>query len=185
VARKPKRDTAKAKPPAGLRISIDAALQRLLRVCSPHAAAERLNIALRANTVRLWCNGTLQPPSFIRTEIVAQARIEADGRARAEVVPARGAWEDKPYRWEVDPAEVAALLPATRNKPGPKPTGDWHVELARFLIAKARDNPDALDNIEQLVRDAREALEDSIQWAPTEDREIRRMIQRMLPPRTR
>ena len=73
MAKKPKRRKAKAKPPAtpGVRISVDEALQRPLAAYPPHVAAEMLNAALRENRVRLWCNGNLLSPNYIRTELAA------------------------------------------------------------------------------------------------------------------
>ena len=128
---------AKAKPPpSGERISINEALQRLLAAYPPHDAADRLNAGLHKNSVQMWCNGGLLSPNYIRTELVVQAVQEADGRWRADVVPARGAWEDQPYIFEVDEGGVAALLRSAppRRPPGPKPTGDWHTEVAAWLI---------------------------------------------------
>jgi hypothetical protein len=106
MAKITERRTAKAKPPA-TRISIDEALQRLLSAYQPHVAAEHLNTALRENGVRLWCDGNLLSPNYIGTQLVVQASNDIDGRWRGVIVPAGGAWEDIPYRWEMDAAEVA------------------------------------------------------------------------------
>jgi hypothetical protein len=112
---------------------------------------------------------------------VVQAVPEADGRWCAQIVPIRSAWEDKAYRWQVDEAGVRALLRSpVRRKPGPKPTGDWPMEVARWLIMVARKHPDALENISQLVRDAREFLQKQGLFAPQEDKDLRRVIQRLL-----
>ena len=94
-----RRRPAKAKPstsPRG-RISVDEAFQRLLPVHMPHAAVEQLYFAWCENRARLWCNGNVVPPNFIRTDLVVQAVQEPDGRWRLELIPSRIAWEPGTY----------------------------------------------------------------------------------------
>jgi hypothetical protein len=178
VARK--RRTAKTKPPAspGRRISIDDALRLLLTAYPPHAAAERLNAAWRDNTVRLWCNGKLLPPDFIRTELVVLARIEGDGRTRAEVVPARGAWEDKPYTFEVDEAEVMALLPSApkRLPPGPRPRGNWPTLIRRELARMGRKRVEELRKSGELRDHLENFLEQKLKWVPQDPKALNAVI---------
>jgi hypothetical protein len=145
----PKGKAAKSEPQR--RISVTQALEMLLPVYRAHDAAVQLSLASCANKCRLWCNGELLAPDYITMALKVVARPEEDGGWRAEVVSStREAWEHPPdyYRWELDAAEVKALLPlptgrqadnvqlAARRR-GPPTTHAWHTidgEIARRCI---------------------------------------------------
>ena len=173
MPKKPKRRTAKPSPKPGIRISIEDALHVLLDAYRPHEGTERINAALRANSMRLWCNGNVVPPDFICTHLVVQAVHESDGRPRAKIVPIRSL-DDKPdaYAFEVDEAEVMALLPPPRRPPGPRPRGDWPILIRRELSRMGRKRVQQLQNSGEL-RDHLEALlRRKLGWFPKDPKAL-------------
>jgi hypothetical protein len=157
----------------------------LLPAYSAHESAERLNVALRTNVCRLWCNRKLVDPSYIRTHLVVQVRTETDGRWRADIESAiREPWVDVHFDWRFSAAEVAALLPRPsdrlvdepRRKPGKKPKDDWPLLVGAKLIHIARYDPDALENADALVKLLKEFLREQIGWAPSDPKQVREKI---------
>src|SRR6266480_2342793 len=85
---------------------------------SIHDAAKDLTDWTHRNKCRLWCNGNLLPPDYIATSLMIVARIEADGRPRADVVSStREAWVRQAYNFELDADEIRALLPPLKPLP--------------------------------------------------------------------
>ena len=118
------------------RISVNDAFQLLLAALKkPHVAAERLHKAWQENACRLWCNGNLLDPNYIRVALA----VRVANRHRIKVVSAtREAWERKRYRWQVDAAEIAApLLPPPssdrRADDEPRRTGSRVQRLIRRI----------------------------------------------------
>jgi hypothetical protein len=183
-----KRSKGKANAPSrrrDARLSPTEALRLLLPAYSAHESAERLNVALRTNVCRLWCNGKLLDPSYIRTHLVVQVRTEADGRWRADIESAiREPWIDVHFDWRFSAAGVAALLPRPsdrlveepRRKPGKKAKDDWPLLVAAKLIHIARYDPDALENADALVKPLKEFLLEEIGWAPSDPKQVREKI---------
>jgi hypothetical protein len=116
-------------------ISVNDAFQLLLAALKkPHVAAERLHKAWRENACRLWCNGNLLDPNYIRVALA----VRVVSRHRIKIVSAtREAWERKRYRWQVDAAEIAELLPPPSSGPGadnkPRRTGSRMQRLIRQI----------------------------------------------------
>ena len=126
----------KAPPRGDERISVDEALHRLLPTLNPHAAVELITIALRDNRARLFCDGVVVDPGFVRTHLVVKARFAADGRWSAEIEATRAL--DKPvgsYTWQMDANGIEALRPAPAE-PSPRPKGSRAQDLIRLIVAE-------------------------------------------------
>jgi hypothetical protein len=180
------------------RVSIDDAFRRLLPALSPHGAVELMNAALRdPRRARLWCNGKVVDPGFIRTHLVVRARLMAKRRWTAEIRATRAL--DKPveaYTWQTEAKQIEALkprlspppstqqdrgttiLPVTpaRHTPGPKPTDDWPLLVAARLIYIARYDPEALLNAEALIEPMQKFLQEEIGWHPKDRKQVREKI---------
>jgi len=179
--KKPKKAPGQIAPTEALQILTAGGL-------SAAAAAETLTTAARRNRCRLLGWGEKDgkwrwrplPPDYIATSLVIVARIEADGRARAEIVSSRGkAWVEGPHFFEFDAAEVTALLtpPGTDSKkPGRKAKDDWPTLVAAKLIDLAHRDPEMLQNVDALGRHMREFLKDEIGWAPSDPKAIREKL---------
>ena len=138
----------KGAPPRGdERISVDEALHRLLPTLNPHAAVELINIALRDNRARLFCDGVVVDPGFVRTHLVVEARLAADGRWSAGIEATRAL--DKPVRvihladgrqrdrWRLRPAPA---------EPSPRRKGSRAQDLIRRIAAE--NWPDGCEGVE-------------------------------------
>jgi hypothetical protein len=128
------------------RISVDEALHRLLPTLNPHAAVELINIALRDNRARLFCDGVVVDPGFVRTHLIVKARFAADGRWSAGIEATRAL--NKPvesYNWQMDPKEVHALRPAPAD-PSPRRKGSRAQDLIRVIVAE--NWPDGCEGVE-------------------------------------
>jgi hypothetical protein len=97
------------------------------------------------------------------------------------------------YVWKPDlekiwPTEAPASVEsfptdgaAPRRRPGPKPTGDWQIHLAAWLIQIARDDPKRLRNVDRLVADAGTHPDNKkIGWLPQDAKQVRRVIVELL-----
>jgi hypothetical protein len=63
----------------------------------------------------------------------------------------------------------------------PKPTGDWQIHLAAWLIQIARDDPKRLRNVDRLVADAGTHPDNKkIGWLPQDAKQVRRVIVELL-----
>ena len=95
------------------KISIDEAFHKLMPLLGPHGAVELMNAALRdPRRARLWCNGKVVDPGFIRTHLVVRARLMAKRRWTAEIRATRAL--DKPveaYTWQTEAKQIEALKP--------------------------------------------------------------------------
>jgi hypothetical protein len=111
------------------RISVTEALKILLPTYQVHDAAVQLTMATHANKCRLWCNGNLLAPDYIAKALKIVAHVEKDGRVTGDVVSStREAWQPQQdgYRFELDTAEVKALLPKPAEwRRGPVLKHDW------------------------------------------------------------
>jgi hypothetical protein len=67
-----------------------------------------------------------------------------------------------------------------RARPGPRPKDDWYTRIAQWLIAVAVDNPKRLQNVDVLVVEATDFLQNKIDWAPKEPKELRKKIVELL-----
>jgi len=115
---------AKALPRRGKKVSIDKAFRKLRPALGPNGAVDEMNKALLRDDkrARLFSNGRLVNPNFIRTNLVVKGpgsrRADGQRRRRAEIAAKRAL--DKPeeaYTWEMDADEmIEALLPTTSGK---------------------------------------------------------------------
>jgi hypothetical protein len=83
-------------------------------------------------------------------------------------------------RWPALSPQVDDGMTTTRAKPGRKPKGDWYTLIAAWLIAVAADEPKRLLNVNALVVEATDFLEDKIDWAPAEAKDLRKKIVELL-----
>jgi hypothetical protein len=67
-----------------------------------------------------------------------------------------------------------------RRKPGPKTTDDWPMLIAAKLIHMARYDPEALGNVDALVKSMQRFLQDEIGWAPQDPKQVREKIVSLL-----
>jgi hypothetical protein len=124
------------------KISIDEAFHKLTPVLSPHGSVELMNAAFRDNRARLWCDGKVVDPGFIRTHVVVRARLMSKRHWTAEIEATRPL--DKPvgsYTWQTDAKQIEKLLPtpanpSPRRKPGPEPKHDWQTHVTREVIRR-------------------------------------------------
>jgi hypothetical protein len=79
-----------------------------------------------------------------------------------------------------DAAASAGDLMPLRRPPGPKPTGDWYMVLAKWLIRVTYEDSKQLENVDTLVLQAQAFLTGEIGWAPEEPKILRRKIVELL-----
>ena len=94
------------------RISVDEALHRLLPMLNPHDAVELITMAVRDNRARLFCDGVVVDPGFVRTHLVVEARLAVDGRWSAGIEATRSAPLYVHYfngRWETRTLALCVL----------------------------------------------------------------------------
>ncbi|MCP3464480.1 hypothetical protein [Bradyrhizobium sp. CCGUVB23] len=91
------------------------------------------------------------------------------------------------FLWHPDVEKVWPALRQTddetapvRAKPGPKPKDDWHTLIAQWLIAVAVDDPKRLRNVDTLVVEATAFLDDGIEWAPSDRKDLRKKLVELL-----
>jgi len=117
---------------------------------SAHAAAARLDQAVKTNECRLWHHHADEaapdyfdepvPPDYAAQMLTIVAHVEADGRWQGQVV---GVPYKHPWIFEFDADEVRALLSRAklpgpqptpeRRKPGRKITGNWRLVAAHKM----------------------------------------------------
>jgi len=91
---------AKALPRRGKKVSIDKAFRKLRPALGPNGAVDEMNKALLRDDkrARLFSNGRLVNPNFIRTNLVVKGpgsrRADGQRRRRAEIAAKRAL--DKP-----------------------------------------------------------------------------------------
>ena len=126
------------------RISLQDAFERLQLRYSPWHTVELLNAALRKNLVRLWCDDVLvSPTDILDADLYVRAELEADSRwlctiatgqpQRFQVAEVYDDGERQlvrvalppPPLWEVEAAEIDALLPSPPRRRGPKSARNW------------------------------------------------------------
>ena len=72
------------------------------------------------------------------------------------------------------------VAPMRDTPPGTKPTRDWPILVAAWLILKACEDPHQLENIDTLVGEAQDYLQKKIGWAPQNPQRIRQKIKDLL-----
>jgi hypothetical protein len=138
----------------GKRISIDEAFRKLMPALGRDGAVELINTAIRdRKRARLFCNGRVVDPNFIRDHLVVMVR---KGRRAAEIEATRAL--EKPvesYSWQMDANEIEVLRAAAfaptrspvtppaedakgRRPPGKPPKHNWPMVIARELIRRAQ-----------------------------------------------
>jgi len=80
----------------------------------------------------------------------------------------------------VDHADDSDAPP--RVRPGKKPTGDWPMRIAQWLIEVQADDPKRLQNIDALVIDAQNFLDNQIGWSPSNTSRLRAVIVELVTP---
>jgi hypothetical protein len=159
VPKKPsKRGAARqARPTASAdRLPLQEAFNRLRVRNEPHVACERINIALRENRLRLWCDGTLLAPGYIAANLLVVVRLEADGRPHCIIEPhgARLGFDpSRPYVWEVE-GDIEAT-PA-KDKGGKPVEYDWRVidfEITDRFFNNHPPKPGGIGRFAQSMRD--------------------------------
>jgi hypothetical protein len=168
---------------------------RLLRRrgVEPMQAAVALTNAIHASVAfQVWCEGNIVSP-HMRPDIRVVARKDGRGWV-AEVESISHQWPGAQYRWEFDTDKVQALRKAEthpaaseaeltepqRRRPGPKPTDDWPLLIAAKLIYMARYDPEALQNVDALIKPMQRFLQDEIGWAPQDPKQVREKIVSLL-----
>jgi hypothetical protein len=92
-----------------VKLSVDEAFHLLRSILEPHAASERLNLAIRTDEICLWVNDKKVDANFFATSLRIAARVESDGRWVADIEPTR-ALKPGEYVWTVSRAAVENLL---------------------------------------------------------------------------
>ena len=167
----------KRSAPGDRTLPLNAAFQqRLKRGEKPYAACEGLNAAIRARKIRLWCDNTEVRPDWFAGHARVVIKLAPDGRASAEMGMLGRGFEGGPYNWTVSGDGTDDTQSTQRHKPGPKPRDDWPNHVAAWLIRIALDEPDRLDNVDQLTRDASKFLDDKNIQAPQDHKRLRPVI---------
>jgi hypothetical protein len=128
-------------------ISVNEAFHLMLAQFQPHAARERLDVAIRANEVSLRGNGEVMDPNFFATHLRVAARTEPDGRWISRIEPT-AALVPGEYIWTVSRAEIVNLLHqpphVEKRKPAESAASEPAITkeaLARQLIQKLYKRP--------------------------------------------
>jgi hypothetical protein len=153
----------------------------------------RLRAALRALVRDRETSRKLLPASFWKD--VDLVPISADRqRGRPPTISVRSTVPHFPETWHffIRRAELDRLYPPAaagttaadlaetpRNKPGPKPKGDWRNLTAAWVVAVAYEDPTKLRNISKLVDSASYFLDGKINWSP-DTKQLRKHIMDLL-----
>lgn len=157
----------------------------------PHAAADRITMAMRGQDCSVWCDGRLVPADYAARMLEVEIRTKRGGNWEADVVSSKREGWNRPsgsYDFRFDADEVRALLPSLaiaenpsqRGKPGPKPKDEWPKLVAAKMVHLALNDPEVLQNADALVRSMKKFLEDEIGWAPKDPKDLRREILTLL-----
>jgi hypothetical protein len=192
-----KRVTKKKK--AGERISPTHALQILMTQMTAYAAAKRITAALHNYGCHIWRDGKLVRPAEVAHLSVFDCYDDANPDCWLAGV-GDDRWDRVPGEYEFDADEISSLLPRAkvpapppaaasderaeaemhanpaRIPPGPKPTGNWPMHLAAWLIEIALSEPMRLYNVDRLVEDAMSSDSKKIGWLPRDPKQVRRVI---------
>ena len=97
------------------RLPLQEGFRRLLPFYdAPAVVGEMIEAAWRENRLRLYCNGTLLAPGYIKRALLLLVMHDADGRPQCRIGPAGPlGWEQTDYIWEVDAEGFEALAPPT------------------------------------------------------------------------
>jgi hypothetical protein len=152
------------------KISIDGAFRKLRPALGPNGAVDEMNKAMLRDDkrARLFCNGRVVNPNFIRNHLVVSGpgSRRADGRRRrnAEIVATRAL--DEPvasYTWRMDAKEVEALRPMTSDKPARKGARERRQSRAQGLIRRVAGEiwPGGYEQVEtrEIIKRASDELE--------------------------
>lgn len=150
------------------------ALALLVPKLSGMEAAEKITRAIRENRCRLICDNTVVK-SHIAAIATVVPKLEPDGRWIADIEstgPGLG-WA-RGLNWELEVDEVMALLPnqKPRQKPGPKPKGNWPDLIRRELKRIGRKRAQELENSGELTSELEKFLNSKIAWAPADLRNL-------------
>ena len=132
-------------------ISLQDGFERLRLAYDAPVACERLNVALRENRVRLYCNGRLVSPGYIAAQMRVVAELEGDGRWVVRVVPKGLGFARTDYVWQVDAEGIDGLLPPISTS-GDRSKAQWHTHLSRELQSLRRKGSPLLKDFEQLAQ---------------------------------
>jgi hypothetical protein len=80
--------------------------------------------------------------------------------------------------WPAPPA--ASTKTDDRVRPGPKPKDDWPRWVASWLVLKAKEYPSELQNVDMLVKEAREVLNNENIFLPKDDKAVRKVLTDLL-----
>jgi hypothetical protein len=181
----------RALPKGGKRISIDEAVRKLMPALGRDGAVEFINTAIRdRKRARLFCDGNVVDPNFIRDHLVVTVR---KGRRAVEIEATRAL--DKPessYTWQMDANEIEALRPAAfaltrspakppadddakgRRAPGKPPAHNWPMVMARELIRRAQAG-ETMPKAPELLQ----WCQDQWNWEP-DIRQMQRLLRDLL-----
>lgn len=115
----------------GKKISVDAAFRKLRPALGPHDAIDEMNKAMLRDDkgARLFCNGRVVDPNFIRDHLVVKGpgSRKANGRRRrnAQIVATQALKKPvEKYTWKLDDRQIEALLPQQElERPWPTISG--------------------------------------------------------------
>jgi hypothetical protein len=171
------------------RLPLQECFERLLPYYdAPDAVGEEIEAAWHERRLRLYCNGKLLSPGYIKSELRLLVEYEADGRPRCRIEPVGPlGWAsvqgparpgEKPdYSWEVDVEGFKALVLAAPIKPRqPALAGlvaavkQLPAELAAALKPPAKDDdaPDKGKGEASGKSSKRKKREPTPQWQITE-----------------
>jgi hypothetical protein len=156
------------------RISLQECFDRLLPHYKPAVACELINLAVRENRLRLYCDSTLLALSYVCSSLCIVIEQEADGRWRCRVLPAGpglGFDPNRPYRWEVDDEGIADLLPP----PSAAPTEPSQSALTELTDALKRW-PAELAAALKPPAEAENALDKNKGWQPSLQKQMAEAI---------
>jgi len=164
------------------RCSPTDALNLLIPAFAPMEAAAELTRAVHDNRCRLYCNYVVIP-SHIAPRLTVVAQQENDGRWTARIAGTFAMGGVKPTDvWEFEIDEVEALLPQPqpKQKPGPKPIGDWPNLIHRELRRLGRKRVQALQDSGELRPKLESFLEQKIGWKPQDPKPLNTIIRAFL-----
>src|SRR5262245_54151558 len=124
------------------RLTLQEGFERLLSHYAPGVACERLEHAFHRNTPdapRLYCDGNLLSPGYIKDQLRLIIEPDAAGRWQCRVTPTRLGFARTDYVWEVDAEGIAALLPLAPKRRGRKAVQNW-TEIVDLELLSLRRN---------------------------------------------
>jgi hypothetical protein len=167
----------------GRRIPLQDAFDRLLLHYHPAVACEEINLAVRTNRLRLYCDGTLLSLIYICSDLRVVIEQEADGRWRCRVMPAGpglGFDPNRPYRWEVDGEGADDLMQPPLPRPGRKSKDNWTTIVDNELVRLRRIGSPLLENPDELEAHLMAHVKQKTGHPPKYPRRLRQRIRASL-----